>query len=79
MNAKQVFKNKPGTFLTVDHVIEIVSNLYSKKLAKVWFIGMGWPEGYNYCMDSDYLELTGAPSLLKNNFRAVWFACEFLD
>jgi len=78
-SAKQIYKNGSNDQMTTDHVIEIVNNLYNKKIAEVWFIGLGWPEGYTYCQNQNYLRETAAPMLLKNNFRSVWFACRFLD
>lgn len=60
--------------LAVNHAVEIINKLYANGKAETWFIGTGWPEGYNYCQNQNYLQLTGAPALLKHNKRALWFA-----
>lgn len=77
-DAKWVYLNGNQNDLTIQHVIEITENLYAKGVAEAWFIGMEWVEGFNYCQDRVYLEKTAAPSLLKNHWRALWFACRFL-
>ena len=79
--AKQVWDTglKHGETLTEDQVYDIVVNLYKKNLAEAWFYGMGWPEGFVYCREDGFLRKTAIPNFLEHNFRAVWFACRFLD
>lgn len=77
--AKSIYKNGNADDLTIDNICEIVSNLYNKGLAEAWFIGMEWPEGYHYCKNPAFLRSSFAPTAMKNHFRAVWFACGFLD
>lgn len=79
MKAKDIYLKKTPAELTITNVIEIVNNLYKLRLAEAWFIGMEWPEGYNYCSNGGYLKATAAPMLLNRHTRAVWFACRFLD
>jgi len=80
--ALQIFKTGKMSDMTIDHVCDIVENLYYDGLAHAFFIGMGWPEGYHYCQNRDYVRLTVAPAVLENKNnekRAYWFAIGFMD
>lgn len=76
-NAKWVYRHGKSQDFTDDNIIEIVQNLYAKGLAEAWFIGMGWPEGYHYCQNLDYLRNTFCH--MERQTRAIWFACTFLN
>lgn len=77
--AKEVWEDGRSSDLTIKNVTEIIANLYNKDLARAWFIGLEWVEGYTYCKDFGYLEKTAAPSFLEHHLPAIWFACLFLD
>lgn len=68
--------------LTLDDKVYIIQNLYNLNLAEAYFIGMGWPEGYQYCSNPEYLKLTGIPALEKmepgGTCRKIWFAIRFV-
>lgn len=64
---------------TKEHIIWTVNELYKRNLAELWFIGCGWPEGHHYCQNAEYLQVTGADVLYKNNWRACWFAYLYLQ
>ncbi|HNC58610.1 MAG TPA: hypothetical protein PLP33_24495 [Leptospiraceae bacterium] len=87
-SARQVFLTGRPTDFDTEHIVEIVENLYKLKLAHAFFVGMGWPEGYNYCVNSDYVRLTVFPAIFRKddygymdsaNWRPYWFACRFLE
>lgn len=79
--AKQIFESGKFEDLTIDHICQIVQNLYDKNLAKAFFIGMGWPEGNHYCFDSEYVRKTIAPGVISRNgkWTPYWFAIGFMD
>lgn len=62
--------------LTENHICYIVKCLYSLKLAEIWFIGMGWPEGFNYCRDDEYLKEWAKTKTGKIN-REIWFVIPY--
>lgn len=70
----EIFKSGKMSDLTPDHVWVIVSGLYRENLAKAWFIGMGWLEGFHYCESKEYVIKSAAPIMLEKNLRALWFA-----
>ena len=74
-----MWQNSNSDSLTDDDVLVIISNLYDRGMAEIWFIGMGWPEGYQYCKSTSYLIHAFIPGWRKDHFRAVWFACKFLQ
>ena len=78
-NAKQIWKSGKSDDITPMHVEHIINNLYLKGIAEVFFIGMGWPEGYTYCANPEYLRKTFAPTAMEKFRRQIWFACRFLD
>lgn len=78
-NAFTIYKSGKYKELDSGHVVEIIQNLYRKGIANIFFIGMGWPEGYHYCSDYDYLNISFAPIALEKYQRQIWFACGFLE
>lgn len=76
--AKQIWLNGKPEDLTDENVLAIIKNLYRKGLAEAWFIGMGWPEGFHYCQNFEYVK-TFCLVWKERHLRAVWFACRFLD
>lgn len=78
-SALWIFRNGNYSDLDLEHKVEIVQNMYEKKLAKAFFIGTGWVEGFGYCSNPSFLRKTGIPSLERDTLRPIWFACEFLD
>jgi len=86
--ARQIFLNGTSKDFDAEHIVEIIENLYKTKLAHAFFVGMGWPEGYNYCDNSNYARLTVAEGVLAKDengnmnserWRPYWFACRFFE
>lgn len=61
--------------LTVAHVMIAMSNLKASGDAAwvAFFVGLGWIEGANYCLDEEYLRLTAAPGFLTHNLTSIWW------
>lgn len=80
--AKEIYES--GSFEDFDklHIVEIINGLYKRSgdVAHAWFIGCGWPEGFEYCKNQEYLKNTFARNIIESYkmHRAVWFACRFL-
>lgn len=84
MKTKKQFKNYLDVFehgtindFTDQHLTEVVVYLYATGNAEAWFYGMAWPEGYNYCRNTDYIT-NNVRMIFEHHKLSFWWACSLL-